>query len=163
MAAGMRAALISGAVGVLLAGAPAQAGDFTVIRIEREVARPAAQAWARIGADYCAIGAWMKTSCTYTSGQGEVGTVRQIAGRVNEVLVARTPASYTYADVDPRLLYHGTLALEPVDASRSRIVYTLVYNAEPLGTPEQQAADKARRTAMFTRVTDGLKAIAEAP
>lgn len=156
-------ALISGAALALSAALPAAAADWTVIRHEVPVTRPAADAWAKIGTDYCAIGGWMKTTCTYTSGAGEVGTVRQIAGRVNEVLVARTPSSYTYADVDPKLLYHGTLAVEPVDAKSSKIVYTLVYNAEPVGTPEQRAANREQRSAMFKRVAEGLKVIAEAP
>jgi hypothetical protein len=157
--------LISGAVAALtlMAALPAAAADWTVIRHEVPVARPAAAAWAKIGTDYCAIGGWMKTTCTYTAGSGDVGTVRQIAGRVNEVLVAKTPSSYTYADVDPKLLYHGTLAVEPVNAKSSKIVYTLVYNAEPVGDAAARATDRERRSAMFKRVAEGLKVLAEAP
>ena len=39
---------------------------------------------------YCDIAAWFKTTCVYTVGSGGVGTNRLIAGRINEVMVAKT-------------------------------------------------------------------------
>ena len=145
-----------------LAAAPAVAADFAVIRQELAVDRPAAAVWAKVGANYCGLSDWMKAKCVYTSGSGDVGTVRLIADRISEVMVAKSPLSYTYADLDPKLLYHGTLAVEPVDARRSKIVYTLVYNQEPVGDAAAQAADRTRRAATFMRAMQAMKAMAEA-
>jgi hypothetical protein len=147
---------------VLLAGAPAAAADFAVIKQELVVDRPAQTVWAKVGADYCGIGQWMRVKCEYASGSGDVGTVRRIADRISEVMVARSPLSYTYADLDPKLLYHGTLAVEPVDARRSKIVYTLVYDQQPIGDAAAQTADRTRRAAIFKRAMDSMKAMAEA-
>jgi len=146
----------------VLASAPAAAADFAVIKQELVVERPAEAVWAKVGADYCGLGQWMRVKCEYASGGGELGTVRRIAERISEVMVAKGPLSYTYADLDPKLLYHGTLAVEPVDARRSKIVYTLVYDQQPIGDAAAQAADRTRRAAIFKRAMDSMKAMAEA-
>ena len=41
-------------------------------------------------------------------------------------------------------------------------LYTLIYDAEPLATPEVKAADRAGRTAQFTAMLTTIKAFAEA-
>jgi hypothetical protein len=133
-----------------------------VIKQELVVDRPAQTVWAKVGADYCGIGQWMRVKCEYASGSGDVGTVRRIADRISEVMVAKSPLSYTYADLDSKLLYHGTLAVEPVDARRSRIVYTLVYDQAPLGDAAAQAADRTRRAGVFMRAMQSMKTMAEA-
>ena len=152
-AVGLAAALIAG---------PASAADYLVIPLRIAVDRPAAAAWAKISG-YCDIGAWLKVSCVITSGKdGEVGAMRRIAGSVDEVLVARTPLSYTYAQPKSPIDYHGTLEVRPAGEDRSTILYTLIYDAEPLATPEAKAADRARRAAQFTAMLATIKAFAEA-
>ena len=67
----------------------AQAADYVSIVQEIQVARAPDAVWNKVGG-YCDIGGWMRTSCEITSGKdGEVGAVRRIAGRIDEVLVAR--------------------------------------------------------------------------
>lgn len=141
---------------------PVAAADFTVIRQEIAVNRPAAAVWAKVGADYCGLGQWLSVPCVYASGDGDVGTVRRIADRISEVMVAKSAMSYTYADLDPKLLYHGSLAVEPVGATHARLVYTLVYDQQPVGNPEAQAADRARRAATFKRALEAMKQMVEA-
>ena len=68
--------------------------------------------WRSVGG-YCDLGAWLKTTCVYTSGSGGVGTNRLIAGRINEVMVAKTSTSYTYAQPLAPNLYHGTVEILP--------------------------------------------------
>lgn len=150
-------ALAAGAV----SGA-AQAADYVSIVQEATVNAPAATVWKKVGG-YCDIGAWLKTTCEVTSGTaGDVGAVRKIAGRVEEVIVAKTPLSYTYADPNLPIFYHGTVEVRPVDAGTSKIVYSLFYDQEPLKAEEREA-NKQRRTAMFGGVLKTMKAIAEAP
>lgn len=145
----------------LSAGAAA-AADYAVIPLETSVDRPADVTWKKISG-YCDIGAWFKTTCEITSGKdGEVGAVRRIAGRVDEVLVAKTAMSYSYAQPKSPIDYHGTVEVRPDGAKKSKILYTLIYDAEPLATPEAKAADKERRAKQFTALVATMKAQAEA-
>ena len=52
--------------------------------------------------------------------------------------------------------------MRPDGAKKSKILYTLIYDAEPLKTPEAKAADKDRRAKQFTALVATMKAQAEA-
>ena len=141
--------------------AAARAGEYVSIVQETTVNAPAETAWARVKG-YCDIGAWLKTTCEITSGtDGELGAVRKIAGRIEEVIVARTPMSYTYADPNQPILYHGTVEVRPVDKATSKIVYSLFYDQATV-KPEERAANKDGRTKMFASVLATMKGAAEA-
>jgi hypothetical protein len=135
---------------------------YTTILLEKDVNRPAAEVWKRVG-KYCDIGEWLQVQCMITSGKdGEVGAVRSI-GR--EILVGKTDLSYTYTQPvtagRPYDLYHGTLEVKPVTATTSKIVYTLLYDNSMLADDAAREADKTRRTTMFTRAVDNMKILAE--
>jgi hypothetical protein len=154
------------------APAAAPAADATVVAsptyvtipLEITVNKPAAEVWKRIGG-YCAIGEWfqMPAPCTITQGKdGELGAVRSVA---NEVLVGKTELSYTYTQPvragRPYDLYHGTLEARPLTATTSRLLYTLVYDNSMLPDDAAKQADRARRTATFTRALQNMKTLAE--
>ncbi len=139
-----------------------QAADFVTIPLSTTIDKPANVAWAKISG-YCDIGAWLKTTCVITSGKdGEMGAVRRIAGRIDELLVAKTAWSYSYSQPKSPIDYHGTVEIQPIDKGHSKLLYTLVYDAEPLATPEAKAADKERRAKQFTGILATMKGIAEA-
>ena len=128
--------LASAAIASALFCGPAQAApEWTSILMDKVVDRTPDQTWAKIG-PYCAIATWLKVTCVVTSGnQVSVGTNRRLNGKTDEIIVAATPYSYTYAqpvtDIQPEspIFYHGTLAVEPLDRGRkTRIVYTLFYD-----------------------------------
>jgi hypothetical protein len=144
----------------LSAGATA-AAEFVTISMETTVDSPADVTWKKVSG-YCDIGAWFKTTCELTSGTGDVGTVRRIAGRIDELLVAKTAWSYTYSQPKSPIDYHGTVEVRPDGPKKSKILYTLIYDAEPLKTPEAKAADTERRTKQFTALLATMKAQAEA-
>jgi hypothetical protein len=145
-----------------LATAAQAAPDFVTIPLETTVNAPADVAWKKISG-YCDIGAWFKTTCTISSGKdGEVGAVRVIAGRVTELLVAKTARSYTYSQPKSPIDYHGTLEIRPVDAKTSKLLYTLVYDAAALPDPSKKDADIAGRTKQFTGLLQTIKGVAEA-
>lgn len=152
--------------GLALAGAAAsaesaRAADYVTIPLQASLNVPADVAWKKIGG-YCDIGGWMKTTCVITSGKAdEVGAVRQIAGRVDEVMVARTAASYTYAQPKSPIDYHGTVEVRADGPKASKLLYTLVYDAAALPAGTDKAKDIAGRTALFTHVVDVMKGIAE--
>ena len=110
-------AAASAVLGLATAAPAWAAGDYVAIVQTTAVNAPADVAWAKVK-PYCDIGKWLKAPCEIISGKdGEVGAVRKIAGRIEEVIVATTPTSYTYADIDPKILYHGSVAVQPVSAA----------------------------------------------
>ena len=60
--------------------------------------------------------------------------------------MARTAHSYTYAQPFTPIFYHGTMAVEPVDASHSKLVYTLIWNQTAVGDAAAQTAAREGRT-----------------
>jgi hypothetical protein len=156
--------LFAAAAALTLAAGAARAADFVTIPLETTINAPADAAWKKISG-YCSIGTWFKTTCTITSGtDGQVGAVRTIAGRIEELLVAKTAWSYTYSQPKSPIDYHGTVEMQPVDKGHSKLLYTLVYDADALPKHEaaDKAADKARRTTQFTGLVATMKGVAEA-
>ncbi|MFI4964410.1 MAG: SRPBCC family protein [Caulobacterales bacterium] len=146
----------------LAAGAAHAAADFVTVPLEATINAPADVAWKKING-FCQIGGWFKTTCVITSGKdGEVGAVRRIADRIDELLVADTAWSYTYSQPKSPIDYHGTVEIRPIDKGHSKLLYTLVYDAGNLPTPEAKAADQARRAKQFTALVATMKAAAEA-
>jgi len=159
------AAFAAAAAALGVAGSAQAAGDYVSIVQETAVDAPAAVAWAKVK-PYCDIGKWLNpaapVACEITAGKdGEVGAVRKIAGRIEEVIVATTPTSYTYADIDPKILYHGTIEVQPTGPKTSKFIYTLFFDQTSVPA-EQRDANKARRTAMFAGALKVMKASAEA-
>jgi len=155
----------------LLVSVQASAAEFTTILLEKVVDRTPDQTWAKIW-PYCAIQTWLKVTCVITGNVTgtPVGSNRRLNGRTDEVMVAATPYSYTYAqpltDIQPEspIFYHGTLAVEPMDRGRkTKIVYTLFYDQAPLNTTEAKIANREQRTKRFNDALQAMKEMAEAP
>ena len=158
--------LASAAIALAVLAGPAQAApEFTTILLEKVVDRTPDQTWAKIG-PYCAIQTWLKVPCVITGNVTgtPIGTNRRLNGRTDEVMVAATPYSYTYTQPSSTILYHGTLAVEPIDRGQhSKIVYTLFYDQAPLNTPEAKAENRASRSKRFNEALDAMKQMAETP
>jgi hypothetical protein len=145
-----------------------QPADWTTLTLTANLNKPADAAWERIGGnDWCAIAKYLDVKgCTINSGKGELGSIRTIAtatGSVVENVVARTAHSYTYAQPFTPIFYHGTLAVEPVDATHSRLVYTLIWNQTAVGDAAAQAAAREGRKTRFQAAVDKMAAAANAP
>jgi hypothetical protein len=177
---GTRAAAVASAMVVLAGAAGAQAPapaaqttttgpavanpTFVSIPMVITVNKPAAEVWKRIG-KFCDIGEWFQIAagCKIISGKdGEYGAVRSVA---NEILVAKTELSYTYAQPvrndRPYDVYHGTLEARPVSATTSKIVYTLFFDNSMLADDAARQADKERRRARFMQALENMKILAE--
>ena len=156
------------AFGVLAAATVASAAEpeYTTIKLEIDIAKPAKEVWAKVGG-YCDISKWLNNvDCKITSGDGGMGTVRVLAGgRVTEILVAQTELSYGYTQ--PALegqfynLYHGFMEARPVTATTSKMIYTLMFDNSMLADDAARAADIARRKANFEKALAEMKRIAE--
>ncbi|HTY50631.1 MAG TPA: SRPBCC family protein [Steroidobacteraceae bacterium] len=151
------AAAVAPAASGPAASAPA---DYAAIVLNIEVDRPADAVWKKVGG-FCDIAAWLKLSCVYTSGTGDLGTVRRLAGRIDEVMVARTALSYTYAQPASTIFYHGMLEVVPEGRAHSRIHYTLLYDQAADGSDDAKARDRAQRTRLFTQALVTMKKLAE--
>lgn len=148
--------------------APAQAPnssptDYVIINLQVQVNRPADQVWKRVG-DYCAIADWLKVSCHYATGSGDVGTVRVINDTTLEPMVAKSAWSYTYTQTAGSMAtttYHGTVSIEPNGAGKSTIKYLLMYNQAALASDEVRASEHTRISTRFQGALDAMKVIAE--
>jgi hypothetical protein len=141
--------------------------EYTTIRMEIDIAKPAAEVWAKVGG-YCDIEKWLNVDCVITSGDGGMGTVRVLAGgRVTEILVAKTDLSYGYTqpvrDGQFYNLYHGFMETKPMTAQTSKLIYTLVYDVSDKPDQAAKDADVAQRRARFEGALQNMKALAEAP
>ena len=150
---------------IAVAGAGvAQAADYVTIRRTADVAGTPDAVWARIG-DYCTIAKMLDMTCRYAEGSGDVGTVRNLNdGAVMEPMVGGTAHSYTYGQIVGGMKdfdYHGTLAAEPAGRGRTRIVYTIVYDAARMASDEARAAQHVRLEGRFQGAVDRAKLIAE--
>jgi hypothetical protein len=157
---GVVAALAATAALAQPAAAPAPAASNVVekptyvsIPMEVTVNKPAAEVWAKVG-KFCDLGVWMRIDCTISSG-----------GRVTEVLVGETPLSYTYtqpvAPGRPYNLYHGTLEARPVNATTSKLVYTLTFDNSMLADDAARTRDLAQKRAQFEGALANMKVLAE--
>jgi hypothetical protein len=142
-----------------------QPADWTTMTLTADLNKPANVAWQRIGGDdWCAIGKYLDVkSCDINSGKGEMGSVRTINGTIVEIVVARTPLSYTYAQPFTPIFYHGTVAVQPASKGHSKLVYTLIWNQTAVGDAAAQAAARDSRRTRFQAAVDKMAAAANAP
>jgi hypothetical protein len=158
------------AAGGALAQTPAPAAaptpDYTAIHMETSVDKSAKDTWAKIGA-FCDLGTWMKIDCKVTSGTGDVGSVRAIAGgRVIEVMTAKSEFGYGYTQ--PAVmgkwynLYHGYLEAvqDPKNKNKSTLKYTLLVDEGDKDAAGKEK-DVANRRRQFEGALANMKAIAE--
>ena len=162
--------VIAALIGTVALAAPVWAADpqYMTIKMEIDVAKPAAAVWAKVGG-YCDITKWLDvTDCAIKSGDGGIGTVRLLrGGQVTEILVSKTDLSYGYTQ-PVRLgqfynLYHGFLEAKPVNALSSKLLYTLMYDISDKADEAARKADVAQRRMRFEGALQNMKKLAEAP
>jgi hypothetical protein len=153
--------LAAGALGVSLHAGAASAAEYAVVNLNTSVDAPVDVVWKKIGG-YCDIAAWLKLPCVLTSGTGDVGTVRRLADRIDEVMVAKTAHSYTYTQPTTTILYHGTLEVVPNGKGHSKILYNLIWDQAALTSDDAKTKDRDQRVKNFTAALANMKAIVEA-
>jgi hypothetical protein len=162
--------VLAALIGSLALTGTAIAADpqYTTIKMEIDVAKPAAAVWAKVGG-YCDITKWLDvTDCVIKSGDGGIGTVRLLrGGQVTEILVARTDLSYGYTQPIREgqfyNLYHGFVEAKPVTAQTSKLLYTLMYDISDKADEAARKADVAQRRTRFEGALKNMKKLAEAP
>jgi hypothetical protein len=163
----MQRSLTLAALGAIAFAGSALAAEpeYTTIRMEIDVAKPAKEVWAKVGG-YCDIAKWFDIDCKITSGNGEMGTVRVLGGgRVVEILVAKTDLSYGYTQPVKEgqfyNLYHGFLEAKPMTATSSKLIYTLLLDQSDKPDQAAKDADVANRRMRFEGALANMKKMAE--
>jgi len=158
----LRPAALAGicAVAGSLAAGAASAAEYATVNLSVSVDRPADAVWKKVGG-YCDISAWLKMTCVMTSGNGELGSVRRLNDRIDEVLVSKSTYSYTYTQPTTTILYHGTLEVVPDGKNKSKILYSLIWDQAPLADAAAKTQDKERRTKLFTDALAEMKKLSE--
>jgi hypothetical protein len=146
----------------------AQDAEYVTIEMEIDINKSASEVWEVVG-EYCHIEEWGGLPCEVTSGNGGMGTVRELAlgpRSIIEILVAQTELSYGYTqpvtEGEYYNLYHGFMEARPVTADTSKMLYTLVYDVSNLENQQAKDADMARRRGAFEGMLQKMKEIAEA-
>lgn len=143
---------------------PAGASDYVAIRNDVVVDRPIDRVWARVGG-WCAIGEWLNAKCELVSGDGDLGSVRRLNGTTLETMVAQTAHSYAYWQTSGNMAafaYHGSLSAEPMGTHRTRLVYTVLYDAALMPSDAVRASERARLGTRFVEPLNTMKKLAEA-
>ncbi len=167
--------LLAGAViAVALAGTASAQGtwpkpEYVSIPMEITVNKPAADVWSKVGG-WCDISKWITPTggvpCEVTSSHSDVGSVRVIAGRVTEIMTAKTELGYGYTQpaVEGKWYntYHGFVEVRPVNATSSKIVYTLMLDVADKADQAAKDADVAGRKKQFEGALANMKKLAEA-
>ena len=162
----LHSALLVFGVLALAATASGAEPEYTTIKLEIDIAKPAKEVWAKVGG-YCDISKWLNNvDCAITSGDGGMGTVRVLAGgRVTEILVAQTELSYGYTQPAQAgqfyNLYHGFMEARPITPTTTKMHYTLMYDVSDKADQAAKDADIARRRGMFETALKNMKALAE--
>jgi hypothetical protein len=170
-AAAVAAGLAGAASAQTPAAAPAgtwPAPQYVSIPMEITVNKPAGEVWSKVGG-YCDISKWISPAgnvpCEITSGKGEVGTVRKIAGRITEVMTAKTEFGYGYTQpaVEGKWynLYHGFVEVKPVNATSSKIIYTLMVDQADKADQAAKDTDVSNRKKQFEGALANMKKLAE--
>ena len=161
----MRICLAILGVMVFAASALAAEPEYTTIKMQIDVAKPAKEVWAKVGG-YCDISKWLNVDCKITSGDGGIGTVRSLRnGAIVEILVGKTDLSYGYTQPAKEgtwyNLYHGFLEVKPLTDKTSRIFYTLMLDESDKADKAAKDADLAMRKMRFEGALENMKKLAE--
>lgn len=140
--------------------------EYAAITMDIEVEGTASEVWSQVGADYCSISDWLGIDCTMTEGDGDIGSVRVLAGgRITEIMVAKTPLSYGYTQPavpgEFHNLYHGFMEARPIDANNTQLRYTVMLDVSNHADQAAKDEDLARRRATFERALGNMKAMVE--
>lgn len=135
---------------------------FAVIVCRTNIGKPIDEAWRRIGG-FVDAGRFLNIPCTLISGEGELGSVRQVGDSILEAMAGRTDHSYTYAQIAgpmAQFAYHGCVSLSSSSFDRCVLTYTILYD-QSLMEQAQRDGEKERISQRFQKAVEAMKREAE--
>lgn len=155
--------LLIGLLAVTAASWATAQPKYDRLELEITVNKPAAEVWSKIGG-YCDISEWLGLECEITQGDGGIGTVRVLNGTIVEPMVAQTELSYGYTqpvtEGEYYTLYHGFIEARPINATTSKLLYTVMWDTSQQSKDEKEAGFDRRRN-LFKAGLAKMKEIAE--
>jgi hypothetical protein len=153
---------------VPVAGPVSATPEYVSIPMSIEINKPVADVWAKIGG-WCDISKWITPTggvpCEVKSSHSDVGSVRVIAGRVTEIMTAKSQFGYGYTQppVEGKFynLYHGFMEAVPASPTTTRINYTLVLDVSDKADQAAKDADVNGRRRQFEAALQNIKKLAE--
>jgi len=136
--------------------------DFITIPNVVVVDAGALEAWRRIGA-FATAGRFLNVPSKLLSGDGGIGSVRQIGDAVIEAMVGAGDTSYAYVQTKGPVAqhhYHGSVALSAVDASKCTLTYTILYDQTAIPAGDRVEFHE-RLAARFKGAAEAMKRVAE--
>jgi len=136
--------------------------DMVVVTCRASIARPAAVAWARVGA-FADAGRFLDIPCKLVAGGGGLGSLRQVGEVILEAKVGEGLHSYSYVQVVGPMAafgYHGNVAVVPDEAAASHLIYALIFDAATMD-PARRQHEIERLTSRFQGAADAMKRAAE--
>lgn len=168
--------VLSTLVGVSLSAALFSAGaawaqkapEYVSIPMEITVNKPVADVWAKVGG-WCDLSKWISAAgnvpCEVKSSHSNMGSVRVIAGRVTEIMTAKSQYGYGYTQppVEGKFynLYHGFFEAVPVNATTTKVNYTLMLDVSDKADQAAKDADVAGRRKQFETALQNIKKLVE--
>lgn len=134
-----------------------------VVRCSVEIDRAPDTVWATIGA-FGDAGRFLNVPCHLEAGTGEIGSARRVGEAIVEVMVGSGLHSYTYVQTEGPMAvhgYHGCVALGPAGDARTRLVYTLLFQAGDM-TSDQIEAERVRLGNRFQGAIEEMRRVVEA-
>ena len=161
----LRGLLAMGALSIPLFVGTASAAEYATVKLNLSVDAPIDVVWKKVGG-YCDITKWLPQlkTCAYTSGSGDLGTVRRLADRIDELMVAQGKYYYVYAQPTPPgrdIMYHGTLEAVADGKKKTTLLYSLIWDQAPLADDAAKQKDRDGRTTAFTNALAAMKKLAE--
>jgi hypothetical protein len=131
--------------------------DAGVVQVAITVRADPTETWRQIG-DFASAGRFIGLPSVVTSGNGNVGSLRDVGDGVTEKMVAQGERFYVYEQTRGPMAeygYHGCLAVEG-SAEESIIYYTLVYDADAL----EPSAQRTTHAGLVERFQGAVEAMA---
>ena len=139
------------------------APGFEVIHCSVLVAESATEVWQEIGG-FADAGRFLELSCTLASGDGALGSVRDVGGVILEVMVGASATSYAYVQTRGPMApfsYHGNVTVDPVGPRTSRLVYTVLYDPASMDAVRRES-ERVRIRNRFQGAIEAMKRAVEA-
>lgn len=164
--------LAGASIGIALFGAGAawaqKAPEYVSIPMEITVNKPVAEVWSKVGG-WCDLSKWISAAgnvpCEIKSNHSNMGSVRVIAGRVTEVMTAKSQYGYGYTQppVEGKFynLYHGFFEAVPVNATTTKVNYTLMLDVSDKADQAAKDADVTGRRKQFEAALQNIKKLVE--
>ena len=142
--------------------------EYVSIPMEVTINKPVADVWAKIGG-WCDISKWIaagrEVPCTVESSHSNIGSVRKIANVVTEIMTAKGQYSYGYTQppVEGKFynLYHGFIEATAVNATTTKLSYTLMLDVSDKADQAAKDKDVNGRRTQFEAALQNIKKLAE--